>query len=81
MSVKTTIQPKITDLNRKIDVHVKPISISDRIAYGFVKVLRFFADKFFAKRYGCRCFGNGRGRSWHGWRIMATPACTAQNAR
>jgi len=54
MSVKTTIQPKITDLNRKIDVHVKPVSISDRIAYGFVKVLRFFADKFFAKRYGHR---------------------------
>jgi len=54
MSLKTTIQPKITDLNRKIDVHVKPVTISDRIAYGFVKVLRFFADKFFAKRYGHR---------------------------
>jgi len=50
MSVKTTIQPKIPDLDRKIDVHVKPVTISDRTAYRFVKVLRFFADKFFAKR-------------------------------
>lgn len=28
--------------------------ISDRFAYGFTKVLRFFADTFFAKRYGHR---------------------------
>lgn len=37
-----------------IDVHVAPKTISDKIAYGFVKVLRFVADKFFAKRYGHR---------------------------
>ena len=37
-----------------IDVHVAPKTISDKIAYGFVKVLRFIADKFFAKRYGHR---------------------------
>lgn len=28
--------------------------LSDRIAFGFVKMLRFFADTFFAKRYGHR---------------------------
>jgi len=37
-----------------LDVHVKPKSLSDRIAYSFVKMLRFFADTFFAKRYGHR---------------------------
>jgi len=34
--------------------HYEPRSISDRIAYGFVQFLRFFADSFFAKRYGHR---------------------------
>ena len=34
--------------------HRKPESVRDRIAYGFVKVLRFFADLFFRKRYGHR---------------------------
>ena len=28
--------------------------LSDRVARGFTKLLRFFADKFFAKRYGHR---------------------------
>ncbi len=37
-----------------IDVHIAPKTISDKIAYGFVKLLRFVADKFFAKRYGHR---------------------------
>ena len=37
-----------------LDVHVKPQTISDRIAFRFVKLLRFIADKFFAKRYGHR---------------------------
>jgi len=54
MLVNTAIKPKDTDLERSLDVHVKPVTISDRIAFGFVKVLRFFADKFFAKRYGHR---------------------------
>src|ERR671926_79924 len=35
-------------------VHHQPIGASDRIAYGFVKLLRFCADTFFAKRYGHR---------------------------
>ena len=35
-------------------VHHQPKGISDRIAYGFTKTLRFSADTFFAKRYGHR---------------------------
>lgn len=37
-----------------LKVHHKPKGMSDRVAYAFVKFLRFFADKFFAKRYGHR---------------------------
>ena len=37
-----------------ISVHHKPRGASDAVAYGFVKLLRFFADTFFAKRYGHR---------------------------
>ena len=35
-------------------IHHRPKGISDRIAYGFTKALRFCADTFFAKRYGHR---------------------------
>ena len=35
-------------------VHHKPSDLSDRFALGFTKLLRFFADTFFAKRYGHR---------------------------
>lgn len=38
----------------ELDVHVAPQSRSDKVAFAFVKLLRFFADKFFAKRYGHR---------------------------
>ena len=34
--------------------HFTPQTLGDRVAYGFVKVLRFVADRFFAKRYGHR---------------------------
>ena len=34
--------------------HYKPKDMSDRIALGFTKALRFIADTFFAKRYGHR---------------------------
>ena len=53
-----------------LGVHHDPRGISDRIAYGFTKMLRFCADTFFAKRYGHRaivletvrrCAGDGRG--------------------
>jgi len=37
-----------------LGVHHQPTGLSDRVAYGFVKALRFFADTFFAKRYGHR---------------------------
>jgi ubiquinol oxidase len=48
--------------DRKIDVapaptpepHYDPRDLRDRLAYGFVKSLRFFADVFFARRYGHR---------------------------
>jgi ubiquinol oxidase len=35
-------------------VHRAPAGLSDRIALGFTKSLRFCADRFFAKRYGHR---------------------------
>ena len=37
-----------------IETEYAPKGLSDRTAYGFVKALRFFADTFFAKRYGHR---------------------------
>jgi ubiquinol oxidase len=37
-----------------LGVHHRPKGISDWIAYGFTKTLRFCADTFFAKRYGHR---------------------------
>ena len=46
--------PRHVDYDRALDIHIKPKSLSDKIAYGFVRFLRFFADKFFAKRYGHR---------------------------
>lgn len=46
--------PRDVDYDRSLDIHIAPKSMSDKIAYGFVRMLRFFADKFFAKRYGHR---------------------------
>jgi ubiquinol oxidase len=37
-----------------LGVHHRPKGLSDRIAYGFTRTLRFCADTFFAKRYGHR---------------------------
>ncbi|NDP49367.1 MAG: oxidase [Sulfuriferula multivorans] len=37
-----------------IEHHYAPKDIRDRIAYAVVKFLRFFADTFFARRYGHR---------------------------
>ncbi len=37
-----------------VQTHHVPQDIHDRIAFRFVKFLRFFADRFFAKRYGHR---------------------------
>lgn len=37
-----------------LERHHSPKDFSDRIAYAFTRFLRFFADTFFAKRYGHR---------------------------
>ncbi len=37
-----------------VPVHHEPRDIHDRIAFRTVKVMRFFADKYFAKRYAHR---------------------------
>ena len=37
-----------------LSVHHRPKGLSDRVAFGFTKLLRFCADTFFAKRYGHR---------------------------
>ena len=37
-----------------VGVHHAPKGISDRVAFGFTKALRFCADTFFARRYGHR---------------------------
>ena len=34
--------------------HYKPLTVSDKFAYGFTKTMRWFADTFFRKRYGHR---------------------------
>ena len=42
------------DNTTALDNHHDAKDLSDRIAYAFTKFLRFFADTFFAKRYGHR---------------------------
>jgi len=37
-----------------LSVHHRPVDLSDRVAFGFTKMLRIIADTFFAKRYGHR---------------------------
>ena len=46
----TVTNPPSIDLT----VHHKVAGLSDSIAFGFTKTLRFCADTFFAKRYGHR---------------------------
>ena len=46
--------PRVVDHDIALDTHIQPSTTSDKIAYSFVRFLRFFADKFFAKRYGHR---------------------------
>ncbi|MEM1051764.1 MAG: alternative oxidase [Pseudomonadota bacterium] len=49
-------RPLVRQVNHAavIESHVAPQTMSDKIAFAFVKMLRFFADTFFAKRYGHR---------------------------
>ena len=42
------------DENIEIETHHTPKDIHDKIAFRIVKFMRFFADSFFAKRYGHR---------------------------
>ena len=42
------------DTTTTLDNHHDAKDLSDRIAFAFTKFLRFFADTFFAKRYGHR---------------------------
>ncbi len=51
---KIPLPQRKTNMDIEIDVHVKPQNLGDHIAFSFVKLLRFFADTFFAKRYGHR---------------------------
>lgn len=37
-----------------LNQHQEPVGVSDKIAYGFTKAMRFFADTFFSGRYGHR---------------------------
>ena len=46
--------PRSVRHDLKRDVHITPVTLSDKIAYRFVRALRYVADKFFAKRYGHR---------------------------
>ena len=48
------VPPRQLHTDFELDVHVKPETLSDKVAFRFVKLLRFIADKFFAKRYGHR---------------------------
>ena len=38
----------------ELGVHHRPSGVSDRVAFGFTKLLRWCADTFFAERYGHR---------------------------
>lgn len=44
----------MTDSNRDLSIHHEVTGFRDQVAFAFVKFLRFFADTFFAKRYGHR---------------------------
>lgn len=48
--------PVVRQINPEVqlDTHVAPQSFSDKAAFAFVKMLRFFADRFFSRRYGHR---------------------------
>jgi len=46
--------PRTVRHDLEIESHIQPKTLSDKIAFAFVKILRFFADTFFARRYGHR---------------------------
>ncbi|MGJ8563366.1 MAG: alternative oxidase [Alphaproteobacteria bacterium] len=54
MALHKNMKPRNVHTDFELVSHVKPKTISDHIAFTFVKFLRFFADTFFSKRYGHR---------------------------
>lgn len=54
MLAEVKIPPRGTRTPENLDSHVPPRTVSDHVAFSFVKFLRFFADAFFSKRYGHR---------------------------
>lgn len=52
----SNIEVKMSDLDVRspLDAHAPRQNLSDHVAYGFTKTLRFIADRFFSKRYGHR---------------------------
>jgi ubiquinol oxidase len=48
------LEAKMTQTTRNLNFHHEPKGISDNIALGLTKALRFFADTLFAQRYGHR---------------------------
>lgn len=54
MSTDTKAMVRQVNWDADLAVHIEPQTTSDKIAYAFTRFLRFFADTFFAKRYGHR---------------------------
>lgn len=62
MTTSNDLSKKLGDLSKgmgdlvhiNLNQHQIPIGISDHVAYGFTKAMRFFADTFFSGRYGHR---------------------------
>jgi ubiquinol oxidase len=52
--VEISVETRTAPSNHPIQDHRTPEGLSDRIALGITKFLRFCADTFFAKRYGNR---------------------------
>ncbi|NNE59247.1 MAG: oxidase [Hellea sp.] len=54
MQLQSRPKPRAVNPDIDLETHIQPKTISDKVAYGFVRFLRFFADRLFAKRYGHR---------------------------
>lgn len=49
-----TYTQRQVNLDIGLTEHITPVTFSDKVAFRFVRLLRFFADKFFSNRYGNR---------------------------
>jgi ubiquinol oxidase len=54
MSSYKALEAEMTETTRTLTSHHVPEGLSDNIALGLTRMLRFMADTFFAKRYGHR---------------------------